>query len=99
MLAVFNKKGFPWEGVVWFVGLIAVSVPDPTIERTWSLCLFDMLGITFCPGCGLGHAVAFLMRGEWALSFASHPLAIPTVAILVGRVVYLFFRYFRPAFK
>ncbi len=99
MVGQLHKNMFPWEALVWIGGLVVISLPDPTIVRSWSLCVFDLLGITFCPGCGLGHAVAFLVRGELELSLASHPLAIPVVIVLLGRALYLFMIYFRPAFR
>ena len=32
-----------------------------------------------CPGCGLTRACVFIFHGDFAKSFAMHPLAIPTV--------------------
>ncbi len=81
----------PLEAFVWLGGLLLVALPDPTVVRTWTLCLFEAiglvegLGIHACPGCGLGHAVAYLFRGLLAASFAAHPLGIPVVLMLIGR--------------
>jgi len=81
-------RRFPVEAAVWIAGLGAMAVLDPTGEgQTW--CLFARLGIEICPGCGLGHAVALLARGEWAASVASHPLAVPVVLGVSMRVVQL----------
>ena len=99
MFDQIRKKDFPWEPLIWVAGLVAVAIPDPTTASTWSLCIFDALGITFCPGCGLGHAVGFLVRGELTQSLASHPLAIPVVIILIGRALFALVRYYKPAFR
>lgn len=81
----------PLEAFVWLGGLVLIALPDPTVLRTWTLCLFETVGLVewlgmhACPGCGLGHAVAYLFRGEFAASFAAHPLGIPVVLALIGR--------------
>jgi hypothetical protein len=59
---------------------------DPRAEGLTTLCLLHHLGFEFCPGCGLGHAVAFLARGDVQASLAAHPLGIPVVAGLIARV-------------
>ncbi len=83
--AAGHIRRFPVEAAIWVAGLGAMAALDPTGSgQTW--CVFSRLGIEFCPGCGLGHAVALLARGEWAASSASHPLAVPVVLGLTLRV-------------
>lgn len=41
------------------------------------LCLFRALTGWRCPGCGMGHALQAAFRGDWAASWAAHPLGIP----------------------
>lgn len=83
----------PLEALVWLAGMVLIALPDPTVVRTWTLCLFETtgliswLGLEVCPGCGLGHAVAYLFRGQLAASLAAHPLGIPVVVILIGRSI------------
>ncbi|RMF74655.1 MAG: DUF2752 domain-containing protein, partial [Alphaproteobacteria bacterium] len=79
----------PVEAVVWAVGLAALACMDPEAGHLFSLCLFKNLGLTFCPGCGLGHAVAYLARGDLAASWQAHPLGVPAVLMLTGRIVAL----------
>ncbi|RMH82168.1 MAG: DUF2752 domain-containing protein [Calditrichaeota bacterium] len=78
-------------------GLAALAFLDPTGESHFSLCLFKHLGIEVCPGCGLGHAIAYLYRGEIAASFQAHPLGIPAVGILLSRIVTLIYHTFVPS--
>jgi hypothetical protein len=42
-----------------------------------TLCPFKLLTGHDCPGCGMGHAVVFAMRGDFAASFHAHPLGLP----------------------
>ncbi len=74
------------EAGFWVLGLAAMAIADPSSPGLYSICPFDAvgnwIGLSFCPGCGLGHAVAHLARGEFALSFAAHPLAVPAVLVL-----------------
>ena len=74
------------EALFWFSGLLAIAVGDPHSEGLFSVCPFDAVGswvgLSFCPGCGLGHAVGFLVRGQLAESLTAHPLAIPAVLTL-----------------
>ena len=85
---------FPLETGIWIAGLVMVAIPDPAVETGWTLCLFDWTGFfewfgMTCPGCGLGHAIGYLFRGEFALSFEHHPLAVPVVMVLSGRAFFL----------
>lgn len=77
------------EAVVWSVGLVAMGLMDPEGAQLVSLCPLDALGLSFCPGCGLGHAVAYLARGDLTASVQAHPLGLPAVLILSVHVARL----------
>ncbi|MFB3133817.1 MAG: DUF2752 domain-containing protein [Rhodothermales bacterium] len=77
----------PLEAVVWTAGLVALACTNPEAEGLIEACLSKVLWGISCPGCGLGHAVAYLFRGEVVLSFQTHPLGPLAVVILVGRVI------------
>lgn len=80
-----HLRRFPVEAAIWVAGLAAMAWMDPTTTGA-SWCVFAQLGIEWCPGCGLGHAIAHLARGEWAASLQAHPLGIAVVILLMGRV-------------
>jgi Protein of unknown function (DUF2752) len=44
------------------------------------------MGITWCPGCGLGHSIAFLLHGDIRNSFHAHWLGIPALVIILYRI-------------
>ncbi|KAA0225757.1 DUF2752 domain-containing protein [candidate division KSB1 bacterium] len=79
----------PLEAGIWLIGLIALACLNPYADQTPSLCIFHTLGLRFCPGCGLGHAIAFLFHGDFQRSFAAHPLGIPALVILSSRILSL----------
>lgn len=83
--AGFHLRRVPVEAIVWLAGLAAMATLDPSATATPSGCLFEQAGLSFCPGCGLGHSIAHLARGHLAASFAAHPLGLPAVAMLLVR--------------
>lgn len=87
-------RRFPGEACVWLGGLLALACLDPN-DNGASLCLFHLLGIDACPGCGLGHSISFFLRGEWSSALAAHPLGPAAVLILLGRVLRLLYDFFR----
>ncbi len=78
------------EAVMWTCGLLAVAIADPTGPGLLEACLLKAAGLPWCPGCGLGHAVGYLARGELMLSFQSHPFAPIVVGVLLHRVFTLY---------
>ena len=79
-----------FEAIVWIAGLTMMAISDPFCESHYSLCLFKNMGFSFCPGCGLGHAIGYLARGEFLLSFKSHPLGIFAILMLSYRIFQIF---------
>lgn len=77
------------EALIWIAALTALALTDPA-ETCHSLCPLHNLGIGWCPGCGLGHAISWFFRGELLRSFEAHPLGIPAVAILLARIIAVF---------
>lgn len=74
-------RRIPLEALFWTVGLVAIASIDPTSAGGINLCLIENLGLP-CPGDGLGRSIAYLARGEWALSWQMHPLGGPVVLVL-----------------
>ena len=74
------------EALIWIAALIFLAVSNPA-EHHYSLCPLDNMGISYCPGCGLGHSIAYFFRFDPEASFLAHPLGIPAVILLVYRSV------------
>ena len=81
----YTYKHSHLEAFFWIAAIVALALTNPAEEGHASLCLFKNTGLGFCPGCGLGHAISWLFRGQLQASFHSHPLGIPAVIILLTR--------------
>jgi hypothetical protein len=84
--AVFHKY---FELAFWVAALVSLALTDPTNQTHFSLCPFKMMGITWCPGCGLGHAISFLFHGDIKSSWHAHWLGIPAVLVISYRIYVL----------
>ncbi len=73
------------EWMAFFFGLILMATLNPYIEGT-SFCIYELAGITFCPGDGLGHSIAFLFRGEFSEAMEANlfgPLAVLVLSLRI----------------
>jgi hypothetical protein len=83
----FIAKNF--ELLFWVAALIALAITDPALPSHYTLCPFKLMGITWCPGCGLGHSIAFLLHGDIKSSFDAHWIGIPALGIILYRIIVL----------
>ncbi len=82
----YNFRLAHLEAYFWFMALLSMALTTPTHETHFTFCIFKLLGIDFCLGCGLGHAIIFLFHGDFVESWNSHPLAILAVVVLLHRI-------------
>lgn len=78
--------GIRMEPIIWLAALLSVALLDPGSFGGFSLCPLKNLGVDYCPGCGLGRAVSFLLHGDVSESVHSHVLGIPATLILIFRI-------------
>jgi len=57
-----------------------------------SLCFFSLIGITFCPGCGIGHAIHDAFHFRFSESFRHHYFGIPALLVIIYRIKELSFK-------
>lgn len=89
---IHSYAAFLWkhlELLFWLTALFMLACMHPG-ESHFSLCIFKWLGISFCPGCGIGHSIYYLFQGNILASWQSHPLGIPAFVIISHRVIRLF---------
>lgn len=82
----------PREAIIWIVALLLLACYQPVHQAHFSFCLFSHLGMEWCPGCGLGRSIAFLLKGQLIESLRIHPLGFVAVIILVRRIFMLCFQ-------
>jgi hypothetical protein len=77
------------ESMFWILALISLLLLSGDIS-TGSICLWSMIGIDFCPGCGIGRSVGLLLRGDIHASLQAHWLGIPALLAISFRLIQLF---------
>ena len=75
----------PLEGYIWIGSLILLIFVNADSAH-FSICPFHNLGIDFCPGCGLGRSIHYLMNFEFTKSFNAHPLGGIALIIILHRI-------------
>lgn len=75
-----------FELCTWITGLLFLALMNPAETHHFSICIFKWIGLSFCPGCGLGHSVSWLFHGNLAQSLQAHPLGIFALAVLLFRI-------------
>lgn len=81
-----------WEAVFWLSGLIYLLFINPYQIQHFTLCPFHNLGISLCPGCGLGRSISFFYHGDILHSIKTHPLGIIAFILIAARIIKLFTR-------
>jgi hypothetical protein len=74
------------ELTFWLGALIALGFSNPAASVHYTLCPLKLLGFTWCPGCGIGHAISWLLHGDIKNSFHAHWLGIPALLGIVYRI-------------
>ncbi|MBD1398003.1 DUF2752 domain-containing protein [Pontibacter sp. JH31] len=82
---LLRTNGF-LEAVCWVVAIVLLALMNPMETHLFSLCPWSWVTDARCPGCGLGHSIAFLFRGEWRASWEAHILGLPALLILGRRI-------------
>ncbi|TDQ09551.1 DUF2752 domain-containing protein [Pedobacter metabolipauper] len=82
----------PLELFFWVLAitLLATAQPHEHGEGAhFTLCPLANLGLTWCPGCGIGRAITHLFHGNLEKSFEQHWFGLPALLILLYRVLVL----------
>jgi Protein of unknown function (DUF2752) len=75
-----------FELVFWISAMVSLAITNPAGPEHYSLCPLKAMGITWCPGCGLGHSISWLFHGDISNSLHAHWLGIPAAAVIFYRI-------------
>ncbi|HLR76882.1 MAG TPA: DUF2752 domain-containing protein [Balneolaceae bacterium] len=78
-----------FEWIAFSVGILAMALMNPYTDSGATWCLFERMGVPFCPGHGLGHSIAFIFRGDFANALNANILGPFALVVLLGRITYL----------
>lgn len=79
------------ELVFWAASMLALVAANPAVPSHYELCPLKLMGITWCPGCGIGHAISCVLHGRISESFEHHWFGIPAVLIIFHRIYILIY--------
>ncbi|QQL51584.1 DUF2752 domain-containing protein [Mucilaginibacter ginkgonis] len=75
-----------FELIFWLMAIVALGVTNPGSDSHFVLCPLRLMGITWCPGCGIGHAISYLIHGDIGNSLKAHWLGIPALFVTFYRI-------------
>lgn len=74
------------EAILWSSTLVVLFFMNPADNGT-SLCMLKNLGVTWCPGCGIGHSIHHALHLNFTASLEHHVLGIPATIILIYQTI------------
>ncbi len=74
------------EALIWISGILALAFINVDGSSHFSICPFKNIGIDFCPGCGLGKSIHYLLSFEIEKSLNTHPFGLFAFAVLIRRI-------------
>jgi|GEM_PF-455116 len=82
----FIRRNF--ELLFWLSALVFLGFTTSD-DTHFSFCLIRLAGFHWCPGCGIGHAIGYLLQGKPQLSWEAHVLGIPAFFVILQRIYVL----------
>ncbi|WP_218625333.1 DUF2752 domain-containing protein [Mucilaginibacter sp. dw_454] len=90
----FLKNNF--ELLFWIAAIVALAATNPSAASQYTLCPLKLMGVTWCPGCGIGHSISWLLHGNLIKSWHAHWFGVPALLIISYRIFVLGRRALRP---
>ncbi|MBT8401555.1 MAG: DUF2752 domain-containing protein [Rhodothermia bacterium] len=81
-----HSKRVSLEWVFWSAAVLLLAATDPHRPPLVDLCMWKYVGYASCPGCGLGHALAYLLNGDFLSAIDAHPLSPFAAGVILLRI-------------
>jgi hypothetical protein len=89
-------KKIPLELLFFSAALVLLFFLDDKQPHV-SLCPLAAIDFKYCPGCGLGHAIHYLLHLKFQQSWNAHPLGYFAVPVIIYRMYSLIkYNFFNP---
>ncbi|WP_245584771.1 DUF2752 domain-containing protein [Pedobacter glucosidilyticus] len=75
----------PLELLFFSTAIIALYFLNPSQEHH-SICPLAYFEIGFCPGCGLGRSIYYLLHFQFSASWKMHPLGFFAFFVIIVRI-------------
>lgn len=73
------------EFLIWTIALAGLYFSGIAGEQHHGLCPLANLGISWCPGCGLGRSMHYFMHGAFQVSWSWHPMGGFALLVILWR--------------
>jgi hypothetical protein len=83
LINIFKKN---FELIFWLTAVTSLAFFDPAGQSHFTLCVFKLVGFSRCPGCGIGHAISWLLHGNLQASLQAHWLGMPALIVIFHRI-------------
>jgi len=88
-----NRLGrIPVELICWIAAFVLLAAAEPVHHQEgkhFTFCPLASMGLSWCPGCGLGRSIIQLFHGNVNESIHYHWLGIPAILIIAYRIMVL----------
>jgi len=85
-------RQLPFELIFWIAALVLLAMDEPVGHdhvNHFSLCPLANMGISWCPGCGIGRSITQIFHGNIRESLELHWFGIPALMIIGHRIIAL----------
>lgn len=82
----------PFELLFWTIALVLLGTADLHTHgnaQHFTLCPIANMGFSWCPGCGIGRSMGYLLQGNLEQSLKEHWFGIPALLIIGNRIFVL----------
>jgi hypothetical protein len=84
-----TRPKIPAELIFWVIALVLLAGASPVdshVKEHVTFCPLANMGLSWCPGCGIGRSITHLFHGDLQASWRQHWFGIPALMILGYRI-------------